>query len=533
MQQVLQATAAAVNSYHLIQVRLALPGQTNLAAASISYSTGINGSDSLEIGGAASASMEISLDRVVSNLTGTPAAVYWSTDVGGEYPWITGKITDQREQGGQSIITVRDAMYTAGGGIYEPDISVQVQCSALDALNDLAGKMGVEIDPETAELARSVTLSTLGVGPLHGMSYMEAAGHIAAVMGGNAVMTRAGKLAIKRFSHSGFASESYAGADSADSSDFYVTGVIFYTPNNSGAEIEYTAGEGPNWLRFESPIADDNLAAVALATLSGISIRTGNAEFPGGLLLEPGDIFTAVTQSGRLSMCVTQIRMEWDGGVRTSIVSAGAELYSGGAKGAIQKQLAKITGKTFEMEKSIDGLKFTATETKEIAENAASTAGEANIALKSLSTDFNAMSSGLSATIVQEISSFKDWEQLDKNIAEISLTANGLEIDVSSSTSKLDATANNLNEFLGKFNKSFRFDTEGLHIKDGDGGFESVYSGEKLSFWLNGNEVAYISNNKLYITSAHITGTLTAGSETETRRITQRVENGVFIMSWS
>lgn len=39
----------------------------------------------------------------------------------------------------------------------------------------------------------------------------------------------------------------------------------------------------------------------------------------------------------------------------------------------------------------------------------------------------------------------------------------------------------------------------------------ATFTSDRLSFWMGGIEVAYVSNNQLYITSAHISSTLTLG----------------------
>ncbi len=61
--------------------------------------------------------------------------------------------------------------------------------------------------------------------------------------------------------------------------------------------------------------------------------------------------------------------------------------------------------------------------------------------------------------------------------------------------------------------------TTGTGTKDGreypvidTGSAMSTFTAEKLSFYLNGAEVAYVSNNRLFITDAEITGTMRMGN---------------------
>lgn len=73
------------------------------------------------------------------------------------------------------------------------------------------------------------------------------------------------------------------------------------------------------------------------------------------------------------------------------------------------------------------------------------------------------------------------------------------------------------NEFGQKVAASItwaRLDNEGLHLGTGTGRFETVLSDTRLSFKQDGSEVAYVSNNKLYINSAEIISQLKIGDVT-------------------
>lgn len=69
-----------------------------------------------------------------------------------------------------------------------------------------------------------------------------------------------------------------------------------------------------------------------------------------------------------------------------------------------------------------------------------------------------------------------------------------------------------LREFVNQVKTYQRFSEEGLEIGRSDSDFKSLFSNVKLSFMQNGVEIAYVSNNKLYITNAEVLDTLSIGN---------------------
>jgi hypothetical protein len=57
-----------------------------------------------------------------------------------------------------------------------------------------------------------------------------------------------------------------------------------------------------------------------------------------------------------------------------------------------------------------------------------------------------------------------------------------------------------------------RFSADGLELGVLGSPFMARLGNTRLSFVQSGEEIAYISNNKLYITSAHVTNRLTIGN---------------------
>lgn len=69
-----------------------------------------------------------------------------------------------------------------------------------------------------------------------------------------------------------------------------------------------------------------------------------------------------------------------------------------------------------------------------------------------------------------------------------------------------------LNAFVDEMRTYIRFSGEGIELGKLGSLFTSLLGNEKLSFMQSGVEIAYISNNKMYITDAEITGRLTLGN---------------------
>lgn len=212
--------------------------------------------------------------------------------------------------------------------------------------------MGVSVDPSTLALLSNITipdgLSALG----SDVTNSAVAGYVAGLVGGNALMSRAGLLTIRQYAAVEWETEPYSGGASAENEDFTVTGITLQrektvsTLNDDGSATErtsteeYVAGDGS--LMIANPLSSQATADGAFAALSAVTVRPGNYSFPGGLLLEPGDIFTVHSMDGSYAVAVGLVSMNFDGGVRSSVACGGASAVSAGTKGAINQALAAL-----------------------------------------------------------------------------------------------------------------------------------------------------------------------------------------------
>ena len=100
-----------------------------------------------------------------------------------------------------------------------------------------------------------------------------------------------------------------------------------------------------------------------------------------------------------------------------------------------------------------------------------------------------------------QASVYSQFEQTEANIS----------MKFTESIEASDMVNDNLEEYKAKVDTYIRFNENGIEMGKSDSPFKSNLSNEKLSFSQNDNEVAYISNNKMYITEAQIVDNMRIG----------------------
>lgn len=76
-----------------------------------------------------------------------------------------------------------------------------------------------------------------------------------------------------------------------------------------------------------------------------------------------------------------------------------------------------------------------------------------------------------------------------------------------------DESINGIKSDIDTFKAYQRFNEDGMELGRSDSPFIARLGNTKLSFLQNGVEIAYISNNKLYITEAQVTDQLSIGND--------------------
>lgn len=111
---------------------------------------------------------------------------------------------------------------------------------------------------------------------------------------------------------------------------------------------------------------------------------------------------------------------------------------------------------------------------------------------------------------LQEYVTTEELEQF-KTLIESKLvqTASDITASFNQATEQTIEVDGKLQTFIDRFASYIRFSGQGIELGETNSPFMAKLGTTKLSFTQDGREIAYISNNKLYITDAEITGTLT------------------------
>ena len=148
---------------------------------------------------------------------------------------------------------------------------------------------------------------------------------------------------------------------------------------------------------------------------------------------------------------------------------------------------------------TVDGASLTAVfeSITQDANNAANAAADAQETAERAMSELQIFAQGISSTVVNEMLASDEWGELQQSITNVTQTADSVTVTVSSINQSVD-------QLVSDFYTYFVLAQEGLYIRKEGSEFETLLANDRLSFLQGGNEIAYISANKLYITSAWI-----------------------------
>lgn len=352
MQTVSDAVRQLLDSYAKVTLSVYVDGgKLDAGVGAGSYTGACAGDDEFSFGNACAVGVNMTLAVARPDLKGRRIQITWAVD-GTEYPLITGKVEKAKVTAGRTEIEVWDDMYFAGSKAFAITSTVASTCTAATAFTAVADAMGVSVEDSALALLSDIAipdgLSELG----SDVTNSAVAGYIAGMVGGNALMSRAGSLTIRQYVAVDWETEPYSGGATAENEDFAVTGItlqrekVVSTLNEDGSTSERTVSEeylaGDGSLMLANPLASQEAVDSAFAALSAVTVRPGNYSFPGGLLLEPGDIFTVHSMDGSYAVAVGSISMSFDGGVSSSVACGGAVEDSIDIKGTINQALKAL-----------------------------------------------------------------------------------------------------------------------------------------------------------------------------------------------
>lgn len=339
MQKVLSSTESLANNLAAVTLRLALYDQESFDVDIVScrYTARASSGDDFSFGNACSSSISITIDSEQRlGIRGKLIQVLWSVD-STQHPLFTGYVTKERMDGEELVIEASDAIYTLGGTTAIP---TGEEATAADCLATIAEQMSLVVESTTQTFAAALPLTMDNLPEK--TTCAQALSMISGCLGGNAVITRDGLLAVRAFQTVAFSAETYSGGNTTESDGFELTGITFFrtAENEDGttSELRFEAGDGA--LELENDLADQTSVDFAWASLSGITFVPGSFSIPGGIQLECGDIISV----NGLPVACMDITMDIDGGVKTTVTAYGDE-DTGGVTGSLNQRLdAALSG---------------------------------------------------------------------------------------------------------------------------------------------------------------------------------------------
>lgn len=142
--------------------------------------------------------------------------------------------------------------------------------------------------------------------------------------------------------------------------------------------------------------------------------------------------------------------------------------------------------------------------------------------IQSIRTTINELSSNLSQTaqnilleVYSNCASVNDFEQITEQLrSSVEILNNLIEFRFESAITQTETVAGIVTENQTLLEEYIRFQGALIELGRVGNAFTAKLSNEKLAFLQNNVEIAYISNNKLYITDAEISNKLTIGNAT-------------------
>ena len=369
MQTISQADLALLGAYSPVHLHLYIGGKSIPAQIGAASMTAAVGTENLDCGNSVAASLQLEVvaepvywylatrtnqaiatrdGKVLTaklmwtNLVGVPIGITWDVDGETEYGLFYGRIEKTVITSGRAAITAQDELFWNGSRAFAEQKNYQSNAAASTVLAAIASGMGVALSSDTSTMASGVTISGGFSSCQDTLTYAQAAGYVAGILGGNAVINRSGELAVVRYAATAFETEPYAGSASAENQNYapsgvsftrtYITKTTYGDGTSSESEITktYTAGDGS--LEMENPLADQAAATRVYGLLSGVSSRKGTYSYPMGIQVEPGDVITVDSMDGNYPVAVVSQTLSFDGGVKSDVQSAG-QLYPNGANG--------------------------------------------------------------------------------------------------------------------------------------------------------------------------------------------------------
>ena len=115
--------------------------------------------------------------------------------------------------------------------------------------------------------------------------------------------------------------------------------------------------------------------------------------------------------------------------------------------------------------------------------------------------------------VTEDFTAKSDTTQLEETFrSELEQTSQKIEMRFSDAAALTEQVEGELEEYRNQVDTYIQFSADGITLGKRDSPFTAVLGQERLSFLQNGAEIAYLSNNKLYITSTEVLDRFTVGN---------------------
>ena len=361
MYQVSNALKAALFS-QLLHIRICTEAGTELDHDTLTYTASCASGTDIAIGSVCAAMIRCKLYGAY-DLQDAPITVEVGAEVDGAVQYVPlGRfyVTSQERAEDSTTITGYDAAYYALGVDYAPGFDyaprVPSPVTVADVLEDITTQCGIDLATLPSGAAETIV-----DGDLTGHTCREMVGYMAALVGGNAVISREGKLRLIWYTDNGqsITPDDYYSGGLSLAGEITLAGVrmtktvTVRTTGTDGTvtEVEqttnYDAGSGTGTvIAVDNPFATQDIVDAVWAKIGGLgTFRAGSCSAFGGLLTEPGDLISVTGLSGLTSILPAMtVQLELDGGCRCTITASGQSQTEADAQilGPTGKALTKL-----------------------------------------------------------------------------------------------------------------------------------------------------------------------------------------------
>ena len=255
--------------------------------------------------------------------------------------------------------------------------------------------------------------------------------------------------------------------------------------------------------------------------IKGISYKPYEVKIPAGTGVSAGDIVHITNLTGNVIAAYVMSRTQK--GQSDTLKATGSN--SRGSSTAVNDvSMGALNARMMEIKKSIEGLNVKASNlTTAIENNKKDTdekiseinveAGEIKASVTETRTELTTTTENVYDALGRLQDTAVSTEELE-SVKQLLITqwSDQLEYRFTQVTNLINSTNGTVAENQRLLEQYIRFEGARITLGRSDSAIQAVLSNDRLEFVENGQTVAYISNRMLYITDAHITGSLSFGN---------------------